>query len=140
MYTDFKSLPDSMEAEELEPYFRKFIAIYSDKPKNLEALGELYELAYRQWDTYENLNPEIEKQLENYLFSALNFDSYEVTDIIISIVENLTIKNVFEKIVASKDDVRSFAIKKLIIEAEEEYGDSLNNPYDDFDSADDWRI
>ncbi|MBR2176330.1 MAG: hypothetical protein IJ861_05210 [Clostridia bacterium] len=133
MYTDFKSLPDSLEADELEVYFRQFLSFYARKPKNLEALNELYELAYRQWDTYENLDPEIERQLEDYLMAAINFKSYDVTDIIISIVENLTMKRVFDYIVRSKQYVTSSAIRKLIIEAEEEYADSIDNPYGDMD-------
>lgn len=133
MYTDFKSLPDSLEADELEVYFRQFLSFYARKPKNLEALHELYELAYRQWDTYENLDPEIERQLEDYLMAAINFKSYDVTDIIISIVENLTMKRVFDYIVRSKQYVTSSSIRKLIIEAEEEYADSIDNPYSDMD-------
>ena len=136
MYTDFSSLPDSLEAEELENYFREFLKVYSDKPKNLAALKELYELAYRQWDTYENLSPEIEKPLEEYVMAAINFKSYDVTDVIISIVENLTMKNVFEFIINSKSEVTVPSIRGLIEDAEEEYAETIHNPYGDMD--DDW--
>lgn len=138
MYTDYQSLPDSLESEELDEYFREFLRIYSDKPRNLESLEELHQLAYRQWDTYENLKPDVEKKLEEYLLSAIDFHSYEVTDMVISIVENLTLRDVFNFIVGSKDQIQSFAIKKLVIEAEEEYADSIDNPYEDIDG--DWEI
>ena len=130
MYSDYKSLPDSMEAEELEVYFREFIKIYMYKPKTIEALHELYELAYRQWDTYENLDPEIEKQLEEYLMNALNFKSYEVMDIIISIVEKQTKKKIFDFIIKNKSYATSSSIRDLINEAEEEYADTIDNPFD----------
>ncbi len=131
MLTDFSSLPDSLEAEELEDYFKEFLSVYSDKPKNLQALKELYELAYRQWDTYENLSPEIEKPLENYIMAAINFKSYDVTDVIISIVENLTMKNVFNYIINNKSQVSVPSIRSLIEDAEEEYADTILNPYGD---------
>ena len=53
---DYKNLPDSLEAEELEIYFNEFLRNYADKPKDIDALNQLYELAYRQWDTYEKLD------------------------------------------------------------------------------------
>ena len=93
METDFRSLPESMEAEELAAYFNKFLSECGKNDYSLYALKQLYELAYRQWDTYEALNPEIGEKIEAYLMSAMNLKSYEITDVIISIVENLSLKN-----------------------------------------------
>ena len=135
MYTDYKSLPDSMEANELADYFNEFISIYSDKPKNVEALNQLHELAYRQWDTYESLDEDIAAKIESYLMSAIDFKSYEIMDSVISIVENLTMKNVFEYIINNKSSVSASSILNLIEEAEEEYADSIDNPYENLD---DW--
>lgn len=135
MYTDYKALPDSMESDELARYFNEFISIYSDKPKDVGALKQLHELAYRQWDTYESLDESISEKLEAYLMGAIDFKSYEVMDVVISIVENLTMKNVFDYIISKKDSVTIPSIRHLIEEAEEEYGDSIENPYGDLD---DW--
>ncbi len=132
---DYKNLPDSLEAEELEIYFNEFLRNYADKPKDIDALNQLYELAYRQWDTYENIAPELADRLENYIMSAINFDSYDITDIVISIVENLSLKNVFNYITDSKEGIVNPSIRKLINEAEEEYADSIDDPYSDID---DW--
>ena len=132
---DYKNLPDSLEAEELEIYFNEFLRNYADKPKDIDALNQLYELAYRQWDTYENIAPELADRLEIYIMSAINFDSYDITDIVISIVENLSLKNVFNYIIDSKEGIVNPSIRKLINEAEEEYADSIDDPYSDID---DW--
>ncbi|MBQ8135237.1 MAG: hypothetical protein IJ192_12660 [Clostridia bacterium] len=132
---DYKNLPDSLEAEELEVYFNEFLRIYADKPKDIHALNQLYELAYRQWDTYENIAPEIASRLEEYIMSAINFNSYDITDIVISIVENLSLKNVFNYIIESKKEIVNPSIRKLIDEAEEEYADTIDDPYSDID---DW--
>ena len=124
-----------MESEDLAEYFVKFLEEYSEKPKNMVALKQLYELAYRQWDTYENIAPELADRLEIYIMSAINFDSYDITDIVISIVENLSLKNVFNYITDSKEGIVNPSIRKLIDEAEEEYADSIDDPYSDID---DW--
>ena len=141
MQTDYRSLPDSLEAEELAGYFREFLEVYADAPKTLAVLGELYELAYRQWDTYEKLDPSIEESLEQYLMQAMDFRSFEITDKILSIVENLSLKQSFEYIISQKDENILPAVRELIEEAEEEYGDSIENPYggfEDDDEEDDW--
>ena len=136
METDFRSLPDSMEADELEEYFNCFLSEHGKKSGNLNDLKQLYELAYRQWNTYEPLNGDIAEKVEAYLMSSINLKSYDVTDVILSIVENLSLKNVFHYITDSKSSVSSSAILRLINEAEEEYADSIDNPYSDDD--DDW--
>ena len=126
---DFLTLPESLEAKELEEYFNLFLDEYEGKPKNLYALKQLYELAYRQWDTYEKLDEELEEKIEKYIMGAMNLSSYDITDIIISIVENLSLKNVFHYIIDCKDSIASPSIKKLIKDAKKVYYDYIDNPY-----------
>ena len=132
---DFVTLPESLEVEELEEYFNIFLDEYEGKPKNLDALKQLYELAYSQWDTYEKLKDDIAVRIEKYIMDAMNLTSYDITDIIISIVENLSLKTIFHYLIDSKDSISSPSIKRLITEAEEEYSDTIDNPYDELD---DW--
>ncbi len=130
---DYKNLSDTLEPSELEGYFNAFLNQYSNKPKSLKALRQLYELSYRQWDTYEVLAPEISKKISEYIISSINFKSFDIMDTIISIVENLFLKDVFDFIVSKKDIVTSESVKMLITEAEEEYSESICNPYGDLD-------
>ncbi len=134
---DFRTLSDSLEADELAVYFNDFLEAYEKKPKNTEALKQLYELAYRQWDTYEHLSDELAQRIGDYLMSAMNFKSYEITDVILSIVENLSLESVFNYMVEAKDGINQPTIRNLIIDAEEEYADRISNPYGD-DDDDDW--
>ena len=124
-----------MEPEELEVYFNEFLDKFSDKPRTLKLLKQLYELSYRQWDTYELLTPQISERVSEYVLSAINFKSYDIMDTIISIVENLSLQDVFNYIISKKDAVNSPSVKKLIAEAEEEYSDVISNPYGSYD---DW--
>lgn len=126
----FGGLSDTLDSKELELYFRRFFEIYENKPKNMSALKDLYELAYRQWDTYEPVSDYIAQKTENYLLSAIQINSYDMMDIILSIVENLSLKNIFEYIISKKDDVHNPSVKFLIDEAENDYADVIGNPFD----------
>src|SRR5574344_1930421 len=129
MCSDFKDLPESLEKNELEPYFNEFLNTYSSKSLDIEALQELYELAYRQWDTYEMLDKNISERIEEYIINSINFESFEMMDIIISITENLTLKNLYTFIINHNDNVRNVNVKRLLNEMQDEYGENLKDPY-----------
>ena len=133
--TDYHILPDSLESDELAGYFKEFLSVYSDKPRTSDVLKQLYELAYRQWDTYEPLDEDIAGKLDEFLRDALNFRSYEIMDIILSIVENLSLSDIFHYIVDEAENVEDPAIRKLIENANEEYGDRIDDVFGDLD---DW--
>ena len=126
----FDGLSDSLDAQELESYFRRFFEIYENKPKNMSALKELYELAYRQWDTYEPVSSYIVEKAENYLMSAIQINSYDIMDIILSITENLSLTHIFGYIISKKDDIHNPSVKILVEEAENDYSDTISNPFD----------
>ncbi len=130
MTVDFSNLPDSMESYELEEYFREFIAQYCGIPATKDTLKQLYELAYRQWDTYESLDEDIAQEIEEYLIKAVNFSSYGTMDTILSIVENLSLKDAFTYITDNKDRCVDLTVRRLIEEAEEEYADSIGDPFE----------
>lgn len=125
----FGGISEALEASELESYFNKFFDVYGDKPKNITALRELYELAYRQWDTFEPVSDEIYKKLTEYLMSALKLNSYEIMDVILSIIENLSLKEVFQYIISQKDRIQNTYVKELVEEAENDYADIIGNPF-----------
>ena len=126
----FDGLSDSLDTKELESYFEKFFEMYENKPKNMPALKELYELAYRQWDTYEPVSSCIAEKAEKYLMSAIQINSYDIMDIILSIIENLSLKNTFGYIVSKKDDIHNPSVKMLVEEAENDYSNTISDPFD----------
>ena len=127
---NFGGLSDTLEAKELAGYFRQFFEIYGGKPKNMTALKDLYELAYRQWDTYEPLEDEMSNKVSDYLMSAIQLNSYDVMDTVLSIVENLSLKNVFEYIIEKKDYITNPSVRTLVDEAENDYWDTIGNPFE----------
>lgn len=126
---NFERLSDTLDAKELSVYFEQFLTIYGDKPKTLPALKDLYELAYRQWDTYEPLSEELAKKITDYLNDAVSFSSFEIMDIILSIVENLSLKSVFDYIIEHKHLIQNPSIRTLVQEAESDYADIIGNPF-----------
>ena len=126
---NFGGLSDTLESKELAGYFRQFFEIYGGKPKNIIALKDLYELAYRQWDTYEPLEDEMSNQVSDYLLSAIQLNSYDIMDTVLSIVEKKKKKNVFEYIVERKDDINNPSVRLLVDEAENDYSDTIGNPF-----------
>ncbi len=131
MELDFKTLPNTMEADELEKYFDVFIDHYKGTPATQRSLQNLYELAYRQWDTYEMISERVSEKISNYLIKAINqfLGFYNMMDTIISIVENLSLKNVFDYIVSKLPAVKNQSVAHLITEANEDYGDIIGNPF-----------
>ena len=127
---NFGGLSDTLESKELAGYFRQFFEIYGGKPKNMTALKDLYELAYRQWDTYEPLEDEMANKVSDYLMSAIQLNSYDVMDTVLSIVENLSLKNVFEYIIEKKDYITNPSVRTLVDEAENDYWDIIGNPFE----------
>ncbi len=127
---DLKGLSDTLDAKELEPYFRQFLDTYAPKARNKTALQELYELAYRQWDTYEPLASSLAGELTEYLLASVNLHSAEQTELLLSIVENLSLKPVFDYLIRQKDRVQNPAVRSLLEEAENDYSDTIGNPFD----------
>lgn len=129
MDSDYKSLPSAMESSELKKYFEEFLLIYSDKKRDKKALDQLYELAYRQWDTYEALDEDIEEKLCDYVISAVDITSYNIMDTVMSIIENLSLKKPFDFVMDQRGRVNAPAVLRLLDAAYEEYHDIIGNPF-----------
>ncbi len=129
MDSDYKSLPSVMESSELKKYFEEFLLIYSDKKRDKKALDQLYELAYRQWDTYEALDEDIEERLSDYIISAVDISSHSIMDTVMSIIENLSLKKPFDYVMDQRRRVTTPAILSLLDAAYDEYNDIIGNPF-----------
>lgn len=129
MKTVFSTLPDYMNPTELDTYFNEFIKIYTKSDEILYSLEELNELAGRQWHTYEILSDTIKEQIENYIFSIINYDSYEIMDLILVIIPKLGLKNLYRSIIEKQSNIYNVEVIKLIDEAKNEYGETVANPY-----------
>ena len=130
MTLKFSNLPDYMTIDELKTNFEKFLKYYDNYYYNIEeCLEDLYELADRQWHTYELLSVSLKAKIEEYLYKIIDLDSYPIMDWILVIIPILGLENVFFTILKRKKYIKNIEVVKLIEEAEEEYGDTVSDPY-----------
>ena len=130
--TNFRELPDSVKYSCMQDYFKEYLACYCNKTgsENIHyALSELLELADRQWHTYELAERSIVEQLENYLKTVIDFEDEEIMDYILCIIPRIGMSNLFNYILQNKDSVHNQAVLTNINEAENEYGEDVDNPY-----------
>lgn len=133
MTLKFSNLPDYMTIDELKTNFEEFLKYYDNYYYNIEeGLEDLYELADRQWHTYELLSDSLKEKIEEYLYKIIDLDSYPIIDWILVIIPRLGLENVFFTILKRKKYIKNIEVLKLIEEAEEEYGDTVSNPYSGF--------
>ena len=93
------------------------------------ALSELLELADRQWHTYEPLEESVKEKADKYLKSVIDFEDEEIMDYILCIIPRIGLSNLFSYILQNKVFIHNQAVLSNIAESENEYGDSIDNPY-----------
>ena len=130
--TNFHKLPDSIRYEDMKNYFIKYLEYYSNNinQENIHyALSELLELADRQWHTYKILDSGIKRELEKYLKNIINFEDVEIMDYTLSIIPLLGMSSLWDYIETNKCDIENKYVLHIIMEAEHEYKENVENPY-----------
>lgn len=129
-FENFKLLPESMKSSELEIYFIDFVNEVNQQDTNLiKATDALIQLSERQWHTYENLNPEIKKSLEEWIVRSWSTDSLDLVENIISITALLGLSVVFNFMKISYESIKELDVKKSVQEAIKELDGSIEDPY-----------
>ena len=107
MTLKFSNLPDYMTIDELKTNFEEFLKYYDNYYYNIEeGLEDLYELADRQWHTYELLSDSLKEKIEEYLYKIIDLDSYPIMDWILVIIPRLGLENVFFTILKRKKYIK----------------------------------
>ena len=133
---EIEKLPDIMPTTELTLMFHNVIIEFaSENIVKQEFLLILSQLTDRQVMTYELLENETRKQVDETLCSLWNTESYEDVDIILSIVVNLGLENCFAKIKESinQNEKIDEMILNEILETIDEVGENISNPYHDLE-------
>lgn len=94
-----------MKCEELKNKFFEFLICYSNDTTEHNvnyALDELFELADRQWNTYELIDSEVKCQVEKYIMSIIDFENEEAMEPILCIIPRLGLKNLFQYLLEKK--------------------------------------
>lgn len=133
---EIEKLPDIMPTEALALMFHNLLVERAlgdiDKQEFLLILSQLTD---RQVMTYELLENETRKQVDEILCSLWNTDSYEDVDIILLIVVNLGLESCFAYIKHSivQNEKIDEIILNEILETIDEVGENISNPYHNLD-------
>jgi hypothetical protein len=87
------------------------------------------ELSKRQWHTYRLLNSSLLKEIDFILVKLWDKHSLESPEIILGIIFRLGLPKTFKQIKANLSQKLSEEVRTEILEAIEEFGDIVTNPY-----------
>lgn len=133
---EIEKLPDVLPTETLVLMFQNVLTEFGiGKIDKREFLLILSQLTDRQVMTYELLENETRKNIDESLCGLWNTDFYEDVDIILSIVVNLGLKNCYLKIKDSINQNKKIdeLILNEILETIDEVGENISNPYHDLE-------
>ena len=124
-------LPDILLCESIEKEFKKLISEtkYTNNKNNKNLLTAYFELAERQWHTYKLLDLSLLQEIDSILITLWDSECLESTEIIIGIIGMLGLQKTYDMIKSSISQKLSEEIKQEILEAIEEFGDTITNPY-----------
>ncbi|EEO9603518.1 hypothetical protein G6H75_002653 [Listeria monocytogenes] len=131
---DYSKMP-WVSAEDLYLLFEQALKDFKQsKLSKKEFFDILDELTMRQVDTYEILKEPLRGQLDNELYNLWNTENYDDVDIITSLLNNLGLKNTYNKMKKSIEDTSEISpeILEEIQDAIEEVGDNIDDPYQDY--------
>jgi len=121
---DLAALPDGMNAEEVEPYFRELLQLARspDSTDSLAIARAFWQLADRQWHAYEPLARELQEQVDDWVVRNWDSSSREFVETIVGVIARLALPRAWDTLKASvqtdlSDDVRA-EIEAAIAELE----------------------
>lgn len=125
----YRNLPETISAETIIEELNYFFSSIQNQLSVEDSIGILYELADRQWRTYQILSDKCLLQvLESFLFKCIDFNCENLLDNIIHISIALGLKTVFDFIINSKHHIVDIDILNMVIDYEREVID-ISDPY-----------
>lgn len=126
----YRSLPDYMSVDELKKLFSSFLSEIRTTNSNLEeSLESLLELADRQWHTYELLDEDVKREIEEWLLSIIDFDSDEIIEYLTLIVGRLGLSKLYVTIKSSLTSNLKKEVRQIIEETVNEIDGHVEDPY-----------
>jgi hypothetical protein len=134
-----RKLPDIMPCELVEKEFEKIIfetKNVSKRDEQLLLLSAYFELSERQWNNYTLLNSNLLNEIDSILITLWDKKSLENTETILGVIGMLGLQKTYEQIKASLSQKLTKDVKQEILEAIQEFGETVTNPYLDIQLED----
>lgn len=125
---DYSNLPDSMKKSEVKEKIDEFL-VGIDQSLLQWKFDQLYELADRQFYTYEKLDDETITRIETFILENVDYECYEVVDTVLAIIVRLGMKDLFNKIYLNLPNITNQSVKDVIIETKQGEFSKLDDPY-----------
>ena len=124
-------LPDFMAVSELEAAFRELLSMTEvDSPDgNIGLLDAYFELAERQSNTYQLLDPDLRNAVDANVIHLWDKTSLESTEILTGIVAHLGLRQTFDLMTSALEGDLPAEVRNEIEEAIRELGDTVEDPY-----------
>ena len=117
---DYSKIPEGADYQTVQKYLKSFL-------NEKEELQERYSLIYAleqlsiiaEQHSYYPLDCNLERQVTDFLIKVMNIQKYDIIDIVLFIVVNMSLKNVMDYLLKNIQST-SPEIRKLILESCEE--------------------
>lgn len=131
----YRELPDYLSVTELNSHFIELLgyieANYNASP--LEISEALYELAERQFNTYEHLEESLKERVDTWGVSIWNIDNFKLIDNLLSLIALLGLEKSFLTAKASLVNINlNPEVRKEIEATVTELEGNVSDPYSGF--------
>jgi|GEM_PF-1316546 len=126
------SLPDVLSKKQLEEEFKLLLNAMQQEPKrdqNLAIMSALFELAERQWATYELLASEIKEKIEELILKIWDQNDLDSTEKLVGTIAHLGLSKAFSVLILTDPKDLNSEIRTEIASAIVEFGDNVSDPY-----------
>lgn len=121
-----------MQAEEIKALFSELLNYielnYAVSPVSISEA--LYELAERQWNTFEYLEGDLLQRIENWVICNWDLENYRLIDNLLPLIALLGLEKSYEKAKASLENTNlNIEVRKEIEALIKELEGNVNDPY-----------
>jgi hypothetical protein len=131
---EIESLPDSITRNEIEQKLNA-LAAFAEGARNrplkdrIILLSAIFEMADRQWNTYDLLSIDVRDKLDLVVMELWQRDSLDATEKLLGIISRLGLVRAFADLVAVDSRTLAPDVASAIQVGIAEFGKNVENPY-----------
>lgn len=131
-FEKYYELTETISLEDVKKYFEELISISSSEissEEKLELLRALDEIADKQWHTYTTIASDLKEAVSKCVVGIWDSGSIESTELVVSIVGKLGLREVFSMLRSSLDTELPEDVRNEINDAVDELEENIDDPY-----------
>lgn len=117
---DYSKIPEGADYQTIHKYLVAFMNEKEEIEKKYSLIYALEQLSIiAEQHSYYSVDRSMEIQLSDYLINVINMKNYEIMDIVLFIVVNMSLKRVMDFLLKNIEEASS-EVKEMIVESYEE--------------------